>query len=265
MSSQLGNPVGPDLRPGSDPDCQPLVRVQDLRKSFFLPDRKLDVLRGINLEIRPREMVSLVGQSGVGKSTFLHVLGTLDRPTSGQVLFGDQDVFALPDPALAAFRNNSIGFVFQFHHLLPEFTALENVMMPALIHRMAPAKASARASELLSRVGLAARLGHRPGELSGGEQQRVAVARALMMEPPLVLADEPTGNLDQRTADELHDLLMELNEQTSIAFVVATHNFSLARRMRRHLLQHNGIITEMSADEAEAHAASLPTRGRTSH
>ena len=233
----------------------PLVEVRGLRKFFHLPDRRLDVLNGIDLTIGYRQMISLVGQSGVGKSTFLHILGTLDGPSEGSIRYEGKDVFALPEPELAHFRNQSIGFVFQFHHLLPEFTAVENVMMPALIHRQDYREAARMAEELLLSVGLKERLGHKPGELSGGEQQRVAIARALVMSPKVVLADEPTGNLDQYTSEEIHELLMSLNERTNITFLIATHNYSLAMRMRRHLLMRAGQVTELTEAEAEAHAA----------
>ncbi|RMG73740.1 MAG: ABC transporter ATP-binding protein [Nitrospirae bacterium] len=207
---------------------KPLVSVKALRKNYLTEAGELEVLKGIDLEIQRAEMVAVVGASGVGKSTLLHILGTLDRPTSGQVLFDGVDVFGLNDPELAEFRNRKIGFVFQFHHLLPEFSALENVMMPALIGGMERDEAIVRAEGLLSELGLSERLQHRPGELSGGEQQRVAVARALVMEPSLVLADEPTGNLDTRTGRELFCLLKKLNSERGITFLVVTHNEELA-------------------------------------
>ena len=233
----------------------PLVEVRGLTKFFHLPDRRLDVLRGIDLDIGHRQMISLVGQSGVGKSTFLHLLGTLDAPSEGSIRYEGRDVFALPEAELASFRNQAIGFVFQFHHLLPEFTALENVMMPALIHRQDYHAASRMAEELLVSVGLKERLQHKPGELSGGEQQRVAIGRALVMSPKVVLADEPTGNLDQYTSEEIHELLLDLNDRTGITFLIATHNYSLARRMRRHLLMEGGRVRELTAAEAEVHAS----------
>jgi lipoprotein-releasing system ATP-binding protein len=222
----------------------PLVEIRGLSKTYVMPERSLNVLQGVDLVLRKAEMISLEGQSGVGKSTFLHILGTLDSPSEGTVHFEGRDVFTLAPDELARFRNATIGFVFQFHHLLPEFTALENVMMPALIGRQSSAEALSKAQYLLERVGLADRSTHRPSELSGGEQQRVAIARSLMQSPRLVLADEPTGNLDQRTSREIHDLLVELNEETGITFLVATHNPTLAGRMTRHLVVQGAQILE---------------------
>jgi lipoprotein-releasing system ATP-binding protein len=204
---------------------------------------ELPVLDGIDLHIRSGEMLAVVGASGVGKSTFLHIVGGLDRPTSGKVYYGDVDVFGLDNGRLSRFRNERVGFVFQFHHLLPEFSALENVMMPALIRRMAREEAIAAAKKILTDVGLGARLLHRPGELSGGEQQRVAVARALMLNPDVVLADEPTGNLDMHTGESVHDLLLEINKQQGITFVIVTHNDKLAVRADRVLRMAEGRLT----------------------
>jgi len=189
-------------------------------------------------------MLAIGGASGVGKSTFLHILGGLDRPTSGSVLFGDVDVFSLDANRLARFRNERVGFVFQFHHLLPEFSALENVMMPALIRRTGWNEAAGAASGILKEVGLGGRLHHRPGELSGGEQQRVAVARALMLKPDVVLADEPTGNLDMHTGEAVHDLLLSINEQKGTTFVIVTHNDKLAVRAHRVLRMTEGRLTQ---------------------
>jgi len=190
-------------------------------------------------------MAAIVGASGVGKSTLLHIMGTLDRPTSGRVRYGGTDVFGLGNGELTAFRNRSIGFVFQFHHLLPEFTALENVMMPALIGGAAPEAARRDALALLEELGVGQRQGHRPGELSGGEQQRVAVARALVLSPSVVLADEPTGNLDTATGEDLFRLLVDLNRRKGITFVVVTHNESLAARCHRILEMKDGrVISE---------------------
>jgi lipoprotein-releasing system ATP-binding protein len=185
-----------------------------------------------------------VGASGVGKSTLLHILGGLDRPTSGSVRYGDVDVFGLDNSRLARFRNERVGFVFQFHHLLPEFSALENVMLPALIRRTDRQQASDAASKILGEVGLGARLLHRPGELSGGEQQRVAVARALMLNPDVVLADEPTGNLDTHTGESVHDLLLTINKQKGTTFVIVTHNDKLAVRADRVLRMDEGKLTQ---------------------
>ncbi len=192
-------------------------------------------------------MCSVRGKSGVGKSTLLHILGTLDRPTSGHVEYYGENVFDYPDGELAAFRNKRIGFVFQFHHLLPEFTALENIAMPALIAGEKRSKALRKASDLLDQVKLTHRAQHRPGELSGGEQQRIAVARALVQGPSLVLADEPTGNLDQSTSDEIHDLILSINEIQQIAFLVVTHNHRLATMMTRQLEMRDGVVYEGAA------------------
>jgi lipoprotein-releasing system ATP-binding protein len=220
----------------------PFVRVEGLGKTYLMVDRRLEVLQGLDLEIRAGEMVALTGPSGAGKSTFLHVLGTLDAPSAGRVLFDGEDVFARGEEDLATFRNATVGFVFQSHHLLPEFTALENAMMPALIRRLPRAEARARAEEVLGLVGLASRLHHRPGELSGGEQQRVALARALALRPRLLLADEPTGNLDPQTAEGIHALLAELNQRLGITEVVVTHNERLAQSLPRRLRLRAGRL-----------------------
>jgi lipoprotein-releasing system ATP-binding protein len=211
------------------------VEIRQLFKSYWLHGKRIDVLRGVSVEIERGELVSLVGASGAGKSTFLHVLGTLDAPAAGEVRVDGQDVFALEDADQARFRNRTIGFVFQSHYLLPEFTALENVAMPALIQRMERTEAFRRARALLERVGLTPRVDHRPGELSGGESQRVALARALVLEPALLLADEPTGNLDPVTGEGIHQVLREVNRDLGITAVVVTHNEALARSMPRRL------------------------------
>jgi lipoprotein-releasing system ATP-binding protein len=203
---------------------------------------ELHVLEGIDLDIEQGEMLAIVGASGVGKSTFLHIIGGLDRPTSGKVLYGDLDVFGLNNDRIAQFRNERVGFVFQFHHLLPEFSALENVMMPALIRRIGREDAARTAADILKDVGLGARLHHRPGELSGGEQQRVAVARALMLHPDVVLADEPTGNLDAHTGEAVHQLLQDINKQKGVTFVIVTHNDKLAIRADRVLRMTEGKL-----------------------
>ncbi len=203
---------------------------------------ELPVLDGIDLDIQAGEMLAIVGASGVGKSTLLHIVGGLDRPTSGKVYYGDIDVFGLDNGQLSRFRNARVGFVFQFHHLLPEFTALENVMLPALIRRMDREEAADAARRILTDVGLGARVLHRPGELSGGEQQRVAVARALMLKPDVVLADEPTGNLDMHTGESVHDLLLGINKQQGITFVIVTHNDKLALRADRVLRMTEGKL-----------------------
>lgn len=203
---------------------------------------ELPVLAGIDLEIEKGEMLAIVGASGVGKSTFLHVLGGLERPTGGRVLHGDVDLYALQGDRIALFRNRHIGFIFQFHHLLPEFTALENVMMPVLIGGARGEEAARLASMLLGDVGLGTRLHHRPGELSGGEQQRVAVARALVLDPDVVLADEPTGNLDIHTGETIHELLRKINREKKVTFVVVTHNDQLAMSADRIFRMVDGTL-----------------------
>jgi lipoprotein-releasing system ATP-binding protein len=222
----------------------PLVRIEGLRKTYLLGERRLEVLRGIDLEIQSGEILALTGPSGAGKSTFLHVVGTLDAPTAGRVLFEGRDVFERDEEELALFRNQTVGFVFQSHHLLPEFTALENAMMPALIRRAGRAEARRRAAEILDLVDLADRMEHRPGELSGGEQQRVALARALCLQPRLLLADEPTGNLDPQTADGIHALLTGLNRKLGITAVVVTHNEGLAQSLPRRVRLAAGLLVQ---------------------
>ena len=210
-----------------------LLQTVGLRKSYLSGPTELPVLKGIDIGIEAGEIVSIVGASGVGKSTLLNLMGTLDRPTDGAILYDGQDILKLTDRELTRFRNRELGFIFQFHHLLPEFSAIENVMMPALISGKKKKEAQELAAELLLRVGLEGRELHRPGELSGGEQQRVAVARALVNGPKVVLADEPTGNLDRNTSEEVHDLLWELNERMNQTFVIATHDEDLSRRTDR--------------------------------
>jgi len=206
----------------------PFLSVSGVHKSYPVGRGRLSVLRGLDLEVEAGEMTAIVGASGVGKSTLLHVIGGLDRWEQGRVQIGDVVVNDLSDQARVAFRNRRVGFVFQFHHLLPEFTALENAAMPLRIARAAPAEARARAGDLLGRVGLAERVSHRPGALSGGEQQRVAIARALVSRPALLLADEPTGDLDEQTGDALHALLREMHRECGLTSVIATHNPRLA-------------------------------------
>lgn len=219
-----------------------LLEVRGLCKTYATGPNRVEVLAGIDLELEAATTTALVGASGAGKSTLLHLLGALDRPSSGTVSFRGEDIFRKSDRELAFFRNKSIGFVFQFHHLLSEFTAVENVMMPALIARTARDKARAMAEELLDDVGLSHRLGHRPGELSGGEQQRVAIARALALSPELLLADEPTGNLDEATADRVLEEFLKLVRGQGSAALVATHNERLAFRMDRVLRLHEGML-----------------------
>jgi lipoprotein-releasing system ATP-binding protein len=220
------------------------VLVRDLTKKFVLGGTVIPVLRGLNFELRPGEVASVVGASGVGKSTLLHVLGTLDAPTSGTMTFDGVALTDMSPSRLAEFRNREIGFVFQFHHLLPEFTALENAMMPGLILRLPRAECTARAQEMLARLGLGARLRHRPGELSGGEQQRVALARALLLRPRLLLADEPTGNLDTKTGRDMHALFFELNRELGTTILIVTHNNELAAQTPRRLRMADGLIAE---------------------
>lgn len=223
----------------------------DLAKDFVGGDGNvLRVLDGVSLEVRQGEMVAVVGASGAGKSTLLHVLGALDRPTRGRVAIGGVDLAGLGDEALAKLRNAQVGFVFQFHHLLREFSALENVMMPLRIAGAPPEAARKRAMELLHRVGLGPRASHRPAQLSGGEQQRTAVARALAMDPAILLADEPSGNLDHANAERLHDLFGALSRDLEIAMVIVTHNRSLAARGDRVLLLEDGKLSEVSNVEA---------------
>ena len=220
-----------------------LIQAIDLHKSFRMEGLEIQVLKGITLEIARGEMLAIVGASGAGKSTFLHILGTLDRPTRGTVLFQGQDIFQLSDQKQAEFRNRRVGFVFQFHHLLPEFTALENVCLPAYIQNRPVPEARAEAGALLKEVGLEHRLQHKPGELSGGEQQRVAVARALIQRPDLVLADEPTGNLDTHTGEALFELMRRLNRDRGITFVIVTHNEKLSAQADRIVHMEDGLIT----------------------
>jgi lipoprotein-releasing system ATP-binding protein len=223
--------------------AEPILVAAALSKSFASPGGdSIDVLRELELRVAPGETIAIVGQSGVGKSTLLHVLGTLDRPSAGSVLFRGEDAFAKPPEELARFRGRALGFVFQLHHLLPEFSALENVMMPGLLAALPRAELRDKAAALLEEAGLSERLDQRVGKLSGGERQRVAVARALVMDPPLVLADEPTGNLDPETGERVHELLLGLNRKRGAALVVVTHNYDLARRLGRALELRDGKL-----------------------
>jgi lipoprotein-releasing system ATP-binding protein len=210
-----------------------LLSVRDLHKSFVEGGSEIHVLRGLNMDLAEGERLAIVGESGVGKSTLLHVLGTLDRPNSGKIIYAGKELPLNDEPALCQFRNRELGFVFQFHYLLPDFSALENVMFPALIQGVEGARAKAEAGQLLERVGLKDRMTHRPGKLSGGEQQRVAVARAVILKPRLLLADEPTGSLDPRIGEEVQNLLFRLNEEHNIALIVATHNRKFAENIGR--------------------------------
>jgi lipoprotein-releasing system ATP-binding protein len=218
------------------------VEVRTLNKSYPLQGRRLSVLRELDMSVEKGEMVAVMGASGVGKSTLLHVLGGLDRPDNGEVRVGEVDVARVTDQELVAFRNKHVGFVFQFHHLLPEFSAIENAEMPLRISRVPVADARPRARSLLERVGLGERLEHRPGMLSGGEQQRVAVARALVMQPALLLADEPTGDLDEGTADALHQLLRDMHAEFGLTAIIATHNPRLAQQCDRVLRLEGGQL-----------------------
>jgi lipoprotein-releasing system ATP-binding protein len=221
----------------------PIISIRGLNKSFPTPGGQLDVLKDISLDLQAGEMAAIMGPSGVGKSTFLHILGALDRPTTGNVFYKQKDIFALDSDALADFRNKTVGFVFQFHHLLPEFNAIENAAMPALIAGMNRREAYKKAEAVLSEVMLSDRLLHKPGELSGGEQQRVAVARALVLEPKLILADEPTGNLDTKTGEELFRLLTAIN-QKGITFIIVTHNEELASKCGRIIKMLDGKVVK---------------------
>jgi lipoprotein-releasing system ATP-binding protein len=212
-----------------------LIQVQRLFKSYGDKSKRVEVLKGVDLTFSQGEKAAIVGASGVGKTTLLHVLGTLDRPTAGKVLYEGKNVYTLNEKGLAYFRNREIGFVFQFHHLLPEFNALENTMMPCLIQGIPKKESVSRAEAILTLVGLKERLSHKPGELSGGEQQRVAVARALVLEPKVLLADEPTGNLDAKTGESVFDLLRELNRIKGVTLIVVTHNLRLAEKLSRQI------------------------------
>lgn len=225
-----------------------LLQARNLHKRFRSSDAAIVVLDDLDLALRPGETLAVVGASGIGKSTLLHILGTLDQPDSGTLLFQGEDVLQFGEQRLARFRNRSLGFVFQFHHLLPEFSALENTFMPALIQGLEKGKAAALATAILDRVGLSARLHHKAADLSGGEQQRVALARALVLKPPLLLADEPTGNLDQHNSEQVHRLLLELNQELGMAMVVVTHNTALAARMERQATIVDGRLAYLPQD-----------------
>ncbi len=236
------------VAPGTAPEAtaeatsEPILRAEALCKRFVTGERTIVILDELELAVSPGETIAILGQSGIGKSTLLHILGTLDHPNEGHVWFQGEDVFAKDDDELARFRNRSLGFVFQFHHLLPEFTALENVMMPCLLRELPRAEARERAMAILHDVALDERVNHLVGKLSGGERQRVALARALVLDPPLLLADEPTGNLDPETGARVGDLLLELNEERGTALVVVTHNHELAGRLGRTVTLAQGRL-----------------------
>ncbi len=224
------------------PEKPALVVASNVSKSFNHMGRKLDVLRGVDLEIGDGEMLGIVGPSGAGKSTLLHCIGTLDVPTTGSIRLAGEEVTKLAGSRLAELRNRTIGFVFQFHHLLPEFTALDNVLMPGLVQGKSRRELEPRARALLEEVGLLDRVMHRPGELSGGEQQRVALARAVFLDPRLLLADEPTGNLDSATSEQIHELFFAINKQRGTTIVVVTHNAALAASMSRVVTLRDGKV-----------------------
>jgi len=229
---------------------RPFIAIRDLQKGYESSGGRIEILRDVQFDIAAGDTLAVVGASGIGKSTFLHLLGTLDRPDRGRILFQSEDVFQYNDRSLARFRNQSIGFVFQFHHLLAEFTALENTMMPALIQGRSKTAARQAAEEILQRVGLNDRMDHRVGNLSGGEQQRVALGRALVLRPSVLLADEPTGNLDNETSEKVHALIMELNAEMNMTLVVVTHNLELASLMSRRVTIVDGRLVESESATA---------------
>ncbi|MDA3897230.1 MAG: ABC transporter ATP-binding protein [Desulfobacteraceae bacterium] len=223
----------------------PLLSLVDINKSYRNNGAKIDVLSDLSVDIFPGETIAIVGESGIGKSTLLHILGTLDRPDSGTLAYKNSDVFEFDKKKLADFRNKTMGFVFQFHYLLSEFSALENVMMPGLIKGLKSGDSNRRAQAILIRVGLKDRLNHRVSDLSGGEQQRVALARALVLNPAILLADEPTGNLDKKNSKQVHDLLFELNEEFNMTIITVTHNMQLAEYMNRQMTLVEGTLVEI--------------------
>lgn len=238
---------------------KPILEARNVHKSFTQGPVTLEVLAGVNMSIAAGERIAIVGASGSGKTTLLQILGGLDRPTTGQVLVDGQDIHMQGEQERGALRNKALGFVYQFHHLLPEFSALENVAMPLLVRRMKVSEARAKARRVLERVGLGQRLDHRPDQLSGGERQRAAVARALVTEPKIVLADEPTGNLDGTNAEAVFALMLELNRESATSLIVVTHDLRLATRMERIFAIERGVLTEQSQAGSEERASpSLP-------
>lgn len=223
----------------------PLMKLRGISKRFSNSSSVIEILNDLSLEIHRGETIAVLGESGIGKSTFLHILGTLDSPDNGEIIYKGEDLSRFSRARLAAFRNQAIGFVFQFHYLLDEFSALENVMMPGLIKGLDRRKIKRSAKDVLDRVGLADRLNHRVAQLSGGEQQRVALARALVLNPPLLLADEPTGNLDKRNSQQIHELLLELNREFGMTIVAVTHNLHLAECMQRQLTLADGKLVDL--------------------
>jgi lipoprotein-releasing system ATP-binding protein len=218
------------------------VELQSISKQYVIDATQVTALRDVSLQLEPGSLVAVTGKSGAGKSTLLHIIGTLDRPSSGNLLMGGLNVSSMNDADISRFRNSSIGFVFQMNNLLPEFTALENVMMPGIISGLPRSALKARGTDLLGQVGLGQRMGHRPSELSGGEQQRVAIARALLMAPPIILADEPTGNLDRKTSHAIQDLLIELAKQHQMTLILVTHDLELAARLPRQVVMEDGSV-----------------------
>lgn len=221
-----------------------VIKLKDVTKVYQVESQKVEALRGVSIDIRRGQILAITGRSGSGKSTLLHVIGTLDAPTSGTVLLNGTDVSRMPDQIASSFRNGTVGFVFQMNNLLPEFTAIENVMLPGMIAGASKKDMRERAALLLSAVGLSQRENHRPGELSGGEQQRVAIARALVMQPPILLCDEPTGNLDKRTSDAIKELLLNLCHNHKVTMLMVTHDLELASALPQHLVMEDGRIVE---------------------
>jgi lipoprotein-releasing system ATP-binding protein len=231
-------------QPSSQSGQSPIIQLKNVHKTFQISNQKIDALRGVDLSMQKGQLVAVAGRSGSGKSTLLHVIGTLDTPSSGAVALNGRDVSNLSDKDASLFRNRTVGFVFQMNNLLPEFSALENVIMPGLIAGLSPNALRDRAKALLTAVDLSHRLDHRPAELSGGEQQRVAIARALLMEPPILLCDEPTGNLDKKNGERVEEILMELSRRTSVTMLLVTHDAELAKRMPSQVVMEDGKIVD---------------------